>query len=163
MALFKPATRRLPLVKKHYRTTGTTVALSCESGSDTRVTGIATGDPNPFDHQPQSFGDFAHGVYSRLQPAVHQVNLLLRLLLQEQGDIMILTSTGDEVPYTARDSSFARKLEEAQLVPPFHTYYYNYPHRRNRKDRRQACYHSLLQTTMEPLPHGLWSCLPASH
>ena len=25
----KPATRRLPLVKKHYRTTDTTVALSC--------------------------------------------------------------------------------------------------------------------------------------
>jgi len=30
-------------------------------------------------------------------------------------------------------------------------------HRRNRKDRRQA-YSLLLQTTMEPLSHGLWSC-----
>ena len=29
-------------------------------------------------------------------------------------------------------------------------------HRRNRKDRQ--AYSLLLQTTMEPLPHGLWSC-----
>jgi len=42
-------------------------------------------------------------------------------------------------------------MEEAQVVP-FHTPI----HRRNRKDRQ--AYSLLLQTTMEPLPHGLWSC-----
>ena len=58
----------------------------------------------------------------------------------------------EEPPYTARDPSFARKLEEAQVVPPFHISYYNvYP-------KGQQAYSLLLQTTMEPLPHGLWSC-----
>ena len=62
---------------------------------------------------------------------------------------------GDEVHDTARDPSFARKLEEAQVVP-FHLL--PHLHRRNRKERRHYQAYSLLQTTMEPLPHGLWSC-----
>ena len=47
--------------------------------------------------QPQSLGDFDHGS----QPATagrNQVNLLL-LLLQEQGDLLASTQTGDEEPY----------------------------------------------------------------
>jgi len=47
-------------------------------------------------------------------------------------------------------------MEEAQVVP-FHLLLHHHPHlhRRNRKERQA---YSLLQTTMEPLPHGLWSC-----
>ena len=46
-------------------------------------------------------------------------------------------TTGDEVPH-ARDS-FARKLEEAQVVPPFHTTTPSTTYtqqRRNRKERQ---------------------------
>jgi len=52
-------------------------------------------------------------------PAVHQVNLLALLLLplQEQGDLASTLET--KYHTTARDPSFARKLEEAQVVP-FH-------------------------------------------
>ena len=43
------------------------------------------------------------------------------------------------------------KMEEAQVVPLLSIHLHNvYP-----KGRRA---YSLLQTTMEPLPHGLWSC-----
>ena len=86
-----------------------------------------------------------------------QVNLLL-LLLQEQGDFLLAsTPTGDEEPYDMRETlrSLA-KMEEAQVVPLLSIHLHNvYP-----KGRRA---YSLLQTTMEPLSHGLWSCLPASH
>jgi len=98
-------------------------------------------------------------------PAVHQVNLLALLLPlphQEQGDY--LASTGDEVKYDMREtSSFTRKLEKHKLClstapPPTTT---TTPNRRSLLWNDEA--YSLLQTTMEPLPHGLWSCLPASH
>ena len=46
----------------------------------------------------------------------------------------------EEPPYTARDTSFARKLEEAQVVPLAFPYYYNYNHRCNRKERRAQAY-----------------------
>jgi len=50
-------------------------------------------------------------------------------------------------------ASFTRKQEEeAQVVPfAFHTPTPCQP-------ERNDIAHSLLQTTMEPLPHGLWSC-----
>ena len=72
-------------------------------------------------------------------------------------------TTGDEVPH-AKDS-FARQLKpngRSTSCASFPHLLLLQLHRRNRKDRRQA-YSLLLQTTMEPLPHGLWSCLPASH
>ena len=100
-------------------------------------------------HQPQSFGDFAHGHYTAV---VHQVNLLL-LLLQEQGDFLLAsTPTGDEEPYDMRETlrSFTRKPESTNCVfclPHSHTYM-------STRKERQA-YSLLLQTTMEPLPHGL--------
>ena len=49
----------------------------------------------------------------------------------------------EEPPYTARDTSFARKLEEAQVVPLAFPYYYNYNHRCNRKERRAQAYSGL--------------------
>ena len=100
-------------------------------------------------HQPQSFGDFAHGHYTAV---VHQVSLLL-LLLQEQGDFLLAsTPTGDEEPYDMRETlrSFTRKPESTNCVfclPHSHTYM-------STRKERQA-YSLLLQTTMEPLPHGL--------
>ena len=103
-------------------------------------------------NQPQSFGDFGHGYYSRPE---NQVNLLALLLTlpQEQGDCLAST-TGDEEPmyiqdeFASSDRNSPNQLEKAHLVP-FHL-----PHlpRRNRKERHA---YSLLQTTMEPLPHGL--------
>jgi len=85
-------------------------------------------------------------------PVVHQVNLLL-LLLQEQGDFLLAsTPTGDEEPYDMRETlrSFTRKPESTNCVfclPHSHTYM-------STRKERQA-YSLLLQTTMEPLPHGL--------
>ena len=47
-------------------------------------------------------------------------------------------------------------MEEAQVVP-FHVLLLQLqPHRRSLLWNDEA--YSLLQTTMEPLPHGLWSC-----
>ena len=95
-------------------------------------------------HQPQSFGDFAHGHYTAV---VHQVSLLL-LLLQEQGDFLLAsTPTGDEEPYDMRETlrSLATWKKHKLCLLSIH--------RRNRKDRQ--AYSLLLQTTMEPLPHGL--------
>ena len=85
---------------------------------------------------------------------VHQVNLPFSYHYHQYR------SKGTSLPHqletrsprttSERSISFARKLEEeAQLVPfafPY-TYYNVYP------KGRQA--YSLLQTTMEPLPHGL--------
>ena len=62
---------------------------------------------------------------------------------------------GDKEPMYTQDefASFTRKQEEeAQVVPfAFHTPTPCQP-------ERNDIAHSLLQTTMEPLPHGLWSC-----
>jgi len=89
-----------------------------------------------------------------LQPAEHQVNFLLLLLLQEREGTTSLPrrrrGTTD-----ARDS-FARQPKptgEAQLVP-----FHNLPNRRSLLWNDEAYYSLFSQTTMEPLPHGLWSC-----
>ena len=67
-----------------------------------------------------------------LQPAVHQVNLLL-LLLQEQGDLA--STTGDEEPMYIQDefasSDRNSQTGEAQVVP-FHVLLLQLqPHRRS--------------------------------
>jgi len=73
---------------------------------------------NP-NHQPQSFGDFAHG---HCTAAVHQVNLLALLLLplQEQGDLTstVLETRRYRTPH-ARRPSFARKLEKSTSCASF--------------------------------------------
>ena len=104
-------------------------------------------------NQPQSFGDFAHGHYTAV---VHQVNLPFSYYHRSKGTSL---PTGDEEPYDMRETLFVRspdRMEEAQVVP-FHLLLHHHPHlhRRNRKERQA---YSLLQTTMEPLPHGHWSC-----
>ena len=47
------------------------------------------------------------------------------------------------------------------------SYYYTYNHTyivaTGRTDDKPLLQSLFVQTTMEPLPHGLWSCLPASH
>jgi len=98
--------------------------------------------------QPQSSGDFAHGNY--YTPARNQVNLLL-LLLQEQGDI-ILASTLETRYTTARNTlrSLANWRSTSCAFPSTNHIYMS-----TRKERQA---YSLLQTTMEPLSHGLWSC-----
>ena len=109
--------------------------------------------------QPQSFGDFDHGPETS-----HGRTPKLTCPSPTTGarGLPRFHGIGDEEPpYTARDPSFARKLEEAQVVPPFHHLHLQ-PHRRTLLWNDKA-YSLLLQTTMEPLPHGLWSCLPASH
>ena len=91
-----------------------------------------------------------------LQPtAVHQVNLLL-LPLQEQGDINLASNRRRGAIRHARDTfrSLAKSNGKAQVVPPFH---HLQPHRRTLLWNDEA-YSLLLQTTMDPLPHGLWSC-----
>ena len=98
-------------------------------------------------HHPQSFGDFDHGS----QPATagrNQVNLLLLLLPQERGDY--LASTLETRYRTPRETHRSlAKLEEAQVVPLLSTL----THLHVNPKGRQA--YSLLQTTMEPLSHGL--------
>ena len=95
-----------------------------------------------------------------LQPAVHQVNLPFSYYYRSKGtSLPHQLATGDEEPYDMRETLFVRspdRMEEAQVVP-FHLLLHHHPHlhRRNRKERQA---YSLLQTTMEPLPHGLWSC-----
>jgi len=90
-----------------------------------------------------------------ITPAVHQVNLPFSYhyhhyrskgtSLPHQPETRI-RHTGDE---------FARQTEwKKHKLCLSISYTYTSP-RRNRKERQA---YSLLQTTMEPLPHGLWSC-----
>ena len=84
-------------------------------------------------------------------PVVHQVNLLL-LLLQEQGDLasMVLETRSHRTPReTHRSLANPNQTKWKSTTCACFPYTNVYP------KGRQA--HSLLQTTMEPLPHGLWS------
>ena len=101
--------------------------------------------------QPQSSGDFAHGNY--YTPARNQVNLLL-LLLQEQGDI-ILASTLETRYTTARNT--LRSLanwKSTSCAFAFHTT--TTTTTSSQPEGPTTSLQSLfVQTTMEPLPHGL--------
>jgi len=80
--------------------------------------------------------------------AVHQVNLPFSYYHRSKGTSL---PTGDEEPYDMRETLFVRspsQWKKHKLCLSIH--------RRNRKDRQ--AYSLLLQTTMESLPHGLWSC-----
>ena len=91
-----------------------------------------------------------------LQPAEHQVNFLLFLLLQERGDY--LASTPETRYYrrerlvrsptqtNRRSTTCAFPSPTTTTTPIVAT------------ERNDVAYSLLLQTTMEPLPHGLWSC-----
>ena len=91
------------------------------------------------------------------RPSYTKLTCLLLLLLQEQGDFLLAsTPTGHEEPYDMRETLFVRspnRMEEAQVVPLLSTL----THLHVNPKGRQA-YSLLIQTTMEPLPHGLWSC-----
>jgi len=91
----------------------------------------------------------------RLQPAENQVNLLL-LLLQEQGDI-ILASTLETRYTTARNT--LRSLanwKSTSCAFAFHTT--TTTTTSSQPEGPTTSLQSLfVQTTMEPLPHGLWS------
>jgi len=103
--------------------------------------------------QPQSFGDFDHG-YSRLQPAVHQVNLPFSYYRSKKGT-SLLPPTGDE-------DSTHHKRDEIRSIASRQTQWKKHKlclsiHLHNVYPKGRRAY-SLLQTTMEPLSHGLWSC-----
>jgi len=89
-------------------------------------------------------------------PAVHQVNLLPPPLLQpqERGDYLASTPTGDEEPYDMRETLRSLASWKKHKLCLSMSYYYT--NTKSTRKERQA--YSLLQTTMEPLPHGLWSC-----
>ena len=51
------------------------------------------------------------------------------------------------------------QMEEAQVVTPFHLLHHLLPHLHvNPKGTTSSLQSLFVQTTMEPLPHGLWSC-----
>ena len=93
-----------------------------------------------------------------LQPAVHQVNLLALLLPlppQEQGDYLASTMLETRSHYT--QDEFANSLNWRSTTCAFPS-----PTTTTTPivatERNDVAYSLLLQTTMEPLPHGLWSC-----
>ena len=149
-ALLAGSTAGLPLVKKHNRTTDTTVALSCELPETTAgaKAGVATGGLIWFIiemDQPQSFGDFGHGS----QPtAVHQVNLPFSSY-RSKGTPSLPRWRRGIVPHARNPHRLLANSPTGKSTPCA----FPHLHRCNRKERRQA--HSLLlQTTIEPLPHG---------
>ena len=103
--------------------------------------------------QPQSFGDFDHGSH----PATagrNQVNLPFSYHYHRSKGTSL--PTGDEEPYDMRETLFIRspnQMEKHKLCLCF-PYHYNYTYYNVYPKGRQA-YRLLLQTTMEPLPHGL--------
>ena len=110
---------------------------------------------NP-NHQPQSFGDFAHG---HCTAAVHQVNLLALLLLplQEQGDLastMLETRSHHTTCERLFICSQLAKLEKAQVVPPFHLLHLHHV-ATERNDKPTVCSY---RRQWKPLSHGHWSC-----
>ena len=93
-----------------------------------------------------------------LQPAEHQVNLLALLLPlppQEQGDYLASTMLETRSHYT--QDEFANSLNWRSTTCAFPS-----PTTTTTPivatERNDVAYSLLLQTTMEPLPHGLWSC-----
>jgi len=123
--------------------------LPCELPEATAsvATGIATGRlmiHHQNLNQPQSFGDFAHGHYTAV---VHQVNLPFSYY-RSKGTTSLPRywrrgATVHDMRETLRSLATWKKHKLCLLSI----------HRRNRKDRQ--AYSLLLQTTMEPLPHGL--------
>ena len=123
------------------------------------TTGIATGDDrNSSSNQPQSFGDFGHGYYSRPE---NQVNLLALLLLEEQGNLASTPTGDEELPYDMQQTSSLRslaKLEKHKLCLS------TSPTTTTSQPKGTTSLQSLfVQTTMEPLPHGQFDLVPASH
>jgi len=101
--------------------------------------------------QPQSFGDFAHGHYTAV---VHQVNLPFSYHYHHR-------SKGTSLPRWRRGTTvhqgerlFVRSQTGRSTSCASFPYHYNYTYYNVYPKGRQA-YSLLLQTTMEPLPHGL--------
>ena len=122
-------------------------------------TGNATGDRfDSSSNQPQSFGDFDHGYYSRPE---NQVNLLALLLLEEQGNLASTPTGDEELPYDMQQTSSLRslaKLEKHKLCLS------TSPTTTTSQPKGTTSLQSLfVQTTMEPLPHGQFDLVPASH
>ena len=108
------------------------------------------GSSNSIDHQPQSFGDFAHGT------ALHrpETKLTCPSPTTTTGARGPRFHAGDEEPYTARDPSFARKLEKHKLCLCF-PYYYTHIYTMSHPKGTTSLQSLFVKTTMEPLPHGL--------
>jgi len=100
-------------------------------------------------NQPQSFGDFGHGNYSRLET---QVNLPFSYYHRSKGTSLPRWRRGTTVHKGERLArSQTGRSTSCASFPHSHTYM------STRKERRVA-YSPFNRTTMEPLPHGLWSC-----
>ena len=104
-------------------------------------------------NQPQSFGDFHHGIYTGYNRLETKLTCSFSYY-RSKGTSSSLPRWRRGTPL--RETLFVRsQTGKAQVVPLLSILLQLQLHRRNRKDRRQA-YSLLLQTTMEPLPpHGL--------
>jgi len=102
---------------------------------------------------PQSFGDFGHGCLSRPYTKLTCPSALLLPLPQEkQGD---LASTGDEVSYTARDHRSLVNWKKHKLCL-LSILLHLHPSSLQPEGTTTPSLQSLfVQTTMEPLSHGL--------
>jgi len=112
------------------------------------------GSSNSIDHQPQSFGDFAHGT------ALHrpETKLTCPSPTTTTGARGPRFHAGDEVPYTARDPSFTRQTGRSTSCASF-PYHYNYTYYNVYPKGRQA--HSLSSyrgRQWNPCHMDFWSC-----
>ena len=101
--------------------------------------------------RPTKFGDFHHGT-SRLLSRLETKLTSPSPTTGARGLPRFHWKRGATVRHV-RDEfvSFTRQTGKAQAVP-FHISYYNHV----ATERNDEAYS--LSTTMEPLPHGLWSC-----
>ena len=153
MALFKPATRRLPLKLTALQDTTDPVALSCEFR---RRHAPETQPEDRFDSSSNgSTTQLWRLCPWHLQPATPagiQVNLPLFSCYRSKGTSLPRWRRGTTVHQGERLArSQTGRSTSCASFPHSHTYM------STRKERRVA-YSPFNRTTMEPLPHGLWSC-----
>ena len=108
-------------------------------------------------NQPQSFGDFAHGNYISHDGRKTKLTCCPSPTTTTGARGPRFHTTGDEVSY-ARDL-VARKLEEAQVVPPFHTTTTTPTTTSIRKDDKPTVYY---RRQWNPC-HMDFDLVPASH
>ena len=99
--------------------------------------------------QPQSLGDFHHGTYSRIHRPETKLTCLPLPYYRREGTTLLPRWRRGIVPHARNPHRLLANSPTGKSTPCA----FPHLHRCNRKERRQA--HSLLlQTTMEPLPHG---------
>ena len=136
--------------------------LPCELPEATAsvATGIATGRlmiHHQNLNQPQSFGDFGHGCFSRLYTKLTCLPFSYHYHHRSKGTTS-LPRCWRRGATTRKTSLQTRSTGEAQLVP-FHLLLLQlHPSSQPEQGPTTSLQSLFVQTTMEPLPHGLWSC-----